>query len=296
VSDEATPITFDASGSYDPDGDALQYRWDFDNDGAWDTDWSTTPVVSYTWNDDWAGTAKLEVSDGEFTATDIVRVTVNNVAPAVEAGLDQEITAGDAVSFSGGFTDPGWLDTHAATWDFGDGVSQAGVLSEENNPPAAAGNVAGSHIYYDRGTYTVTLTVYDDDGGIGTDTLTVTVKPVPTTVNCEPDTLSLKGKGRWITVYIEFPDGYDVSRIDIDSVKLNYRVPAEADTKYGFVRNPEIADRDGDGLPELTVKFDREAVKQILQPGEAVIAVSGKVSHHGGLADFEGMAAISVSN
>jgi len=34
VVDENTPVVFDGSTSYDPEGDTLDYRWDFDNDGT----------------------------------------------------------------------------------------------------------------------------------------------------------------------------------------------------------------------------------------------------------------------
>ena len=41
-------------------------------------------------------------------------------------------------------------------------------------------------------------------------------------VNIDPDTLNVKSKGKWITAYIELPEGYDVNDIDINTVKLQY--------------------------------------------------------------------------
>ena len=59
--------------------------------------------------------------------------------------------------------------------NFGDGVVVPGTLIEENEEPDATGATTAKHIYSDPGTYTVTLTVTDDDGGVGTDTMQVTV-------------------------------------------------------------------------------------------------------------------------
>jgi hypothetical protein len=50
------------------------------------------------------------------------------------------------------------------------------------------------------------------------------------------------------------------------------------DPKYGFVKNPEVMDRDGNGYPELMVKFPRDDVKSILRPGTATLRVTGTVS------------------
>ena len=85
VADEGSPIIFDASGSYDPEGDLLEYRWDFDNDGIWETDWLAVPTVTYTYGDDFSGEVKLEVRDqiGK-TDEDTTTVNINNVAPTVE--------------------------------------------------------------------------------------------------------------------------------------------------------------------------------------------------------------------
>ncbi len=74
-------------------------------------------------------------------------------------------------------------------------------------------------------------------------------------------------------LYVKYPlpSGYDVDNIIMSSVKLNGAVPAEADLKYGFVKDPEIKDRDGDGLPELMAKFDRAAVQALVRPGDNVV-------------------------
>jgi len=163
---EGSPITFDASGSTDVDGDIVLYEWDWDNDGSYDES-TASPITSHTWTDDYAGTVGLRVKDDDgLTDTATASVTVHNVAPTVIAGPDQTVYVGQTVNFTGSFTDPGTKDIHTIFWDFGDGTNATGTLTP-------------THTYTATGNYAVTLTITDDDGGVKTDTLNVTVSPVP---------------------------------------------------------------------------------------------------------------------
>ena len=59
-------VRVDASDSFDDDGDELQFRWDWDNDGEYDTGWSSATGASTTYAT--GGTTyviKLEVRDEE---------------------------------------------------------------------------------------------------------------------------------------------------------------------------------------------------------------------------------------
>lgn len=102
--------------------------------------------------------------------------------------------------------------------------------------------------------------------GAGLLTSFASVSTIDATVSIHPDTLNCKhasaekAGGRWITVYIELPEDYDVGYINISSVLLDGVIPAESNSKYGFVKNPEMTDRNANGVPELMVKFDRHAV------------------------------------
>ncbi len=166
---EGTAVILDAGNSFDPDGGDLEYRWDVENDGIWDTSWSASPTHSHTWCDDHTGTVKVEVRDPlGLTDEDTASVTILNVPPVVDAGPDQNADEGQLVYFSGSFFDPG-CDTHITHWDFGDGTFDSGSLTT-------------THAYGDNGVYTVTLTVTDDDAGVGTDTLVVTVANVDPTI------------------------------------------------------------------------------------------------------------------
>lgn len=168
---ECAPVTFDGSLSADADGDPLQYRWDFTGDGTWDTQWSPLPTAANVWQEDCAGVALLQVSDGEATDADFAGVVVQNAAPQVRALAYSDTLEGSGAYVTATFTDAGALDTHEATIDWGDGTMSAATVEEAGG----SGAVAGNHIYADNGNYAVTVTVTDDDGAAGTATCTVRV-------------------------------------------------------------------------------------------------------------------------
>jgi len=119
--------------------------------------------LSKTYPDDGQFTVEVCVTDNDgAVGCGSLVVQVQNLLPVVDAGDDVAAQVGEAVPFSGSFSDPGLLDTHTISWDFGDGTSTSGTLT-----PA--------HGYAQAGSYTVTLQVTDDDRGVGTDTLTVQV-------------------------------------------------------------------------------------------------------------------------
>jgi hypothetical protein len=74
-------------------------------------------------------------------------------------------------------------------------------------------------------------------------------------VDIDPDTLNLDSKGRWITAYIGISGGFGLKLIDVSTILLNGTIPAE-------MWPTEIGDHDGDGVPELMVKFNRTAVRE----------------------------------
>ena len=150
-------------------------------------------------------------------------------------------------------------------WDLGDG-----------SPPSS--EVIVDHVYSSSGTYTARLTVTDEQGDSGNDTAVITVEeeqvPMTVEIDIDPDTLNLKSKGKWITVYVEI-SGADPRDIIADSVLLNDTLSPENDTKYGFVTNESsfIMDNDGDGIEERMFKFDRSAVQAMVSPAENVTLV-----------------------
>jgi PKD repeat protein len=147
----------------------------------------------YADNGDCTVTVIVTDDDGAVTS-DTFEVTVNNVAPTLDAGSDQTVNEGDLVSLDPAtFNDKGTLDTHTATIDWGDGsVVDIGTVNESPfGPPGSTagmdGTVSGNHVYADNGVYNVTVTVTDDDGAATSDTITITVLNVAPTVDAGVD-------------------------------------------------------------------------------------------------------------
>jgi glucose/arabinose dehydrogenase len=113
-------VTFDGTGSTDPDNDPLAYAWDLDGDGAYDDSTASRPTYTYTANGTYA--AGLRVTDGRGGSdTDSVTIRVGNTPPTATittpaAGTTWKV--GDVISFSGSATDPqdGTLPASALTW------------------------------------------------------------------------------------------------------------------------------------------------------------------------------------
>jgi len=123
--------------------------------------------------------------DDGASASDSFIVTVNNVAPVMDAGSDQIADEGSVVSLGGAvFDDLGTLDTHTATIEWGDGsLPVEGLVNQTSK------TVSGTHVYADNGVYTVLVTITDDDGASARDSFEVTVHnvaPLITSLVIEP--------------------------------------------------------------------------------------------------------------
>jgi hypothetical protein len=142
------------------------YSYDCTNDGTFEaTDVpDTTFDCSYPDNGVFTVLGRIKDKDGgssDYTSS----VTVHNVAPTVgpiTAPVDPA-QVNEEVNASADFTDPGVLDTHTAEWEWGDGSTSAGTVTETDG----SGSVSGTHSYDTPGVYTIKLTVTDKDGGIG---------------------------------------------------------------------------------------------------------------------------------
>ncbi len=104
----------------------------------------------------------------------------------------------------------------------------------------------------------------------------LSVNATDSEIDIDPDTINLGSNGKFIKAFIEVP-GYDVSGIDINTVMINKAIPAINDTKYGFVKDPTIEDRDDDDLMEYMAVFYRSDLIPILEVGNNTLGVTGKI-------------------
>lgn len=185
--DEGSILTVDGSGSYDLDGDTIRHYWDFDYDGQFEVHGPVVPYsdpagVPYSVDGPAVQPITLMANDAYGYRTSGTNVTVRNVPPTgsldnmEQPNQNMILPIVHELTFTGSYLDPGFVDTHEVTWDFGDGSVVPGtVLAEENAYPLATGVSSARHVYSRPGVYTVTMTVVDDDGGTHSDTTTVTV-------------------------------------------------------------------------------------------------------------------------
>jgi hypothetical protein len=173
-----------AGGGTDSDGSIVGYEWDLDGDGVFGETGAAAgrgaenvqnPTFSAAGLDGPSTYAvKFRVRDntGEFSPVVSAVVNVQNAAPTVTpiAGDDSRVRGQD-FNFSAQASDPGGAkDALEVSWDFGDGT----VIGY--HPATDSGALSVDHAYAAAGSYTVTLRVRDDDGGVTSVKKVVAVK------------------------------------------------------------------------------------------------------------------------
>jgi glucose/arabinose dehydrogenase/type 1 glutamine amidotransferase len=114
------PVRFDASGSTDPENQALTYEWDFDGDGAFD---ASGVAATHTYDAIGQYNARLRVTDTEGRSAAVsTPITVGNAAPTVTLTSPE----------NGGFFDGG----------------KAVIYDVEISDPEGTGDAACNRVHY----------------------------------------------------------------------------------------------------------------------------------------------------
>ena len=169
VTSGTAPLTvnFDGSSSSDADGTISSYAWDFGDGNS-----STAVNPSHTYSSAGTYTATLTVTDDQGavdTASITITVTTGSQNQPPIAVITATPTGGPSpliVAFSSASSSDADGSIVSYFWEFSDGRT-----TSRQNPRARFAN---------DGVYTVTLTVTDNEGATGSDTVTIVVGDVPT--------------------------------------------------------------------------------------------------------------------
>jgi uncharacterized protein YaiE (UPF0345 family)/uncharacterized protein YpmB len=148
-------ITFIGSGT-DSDGTVVGYRWDWTNDGTYDTDWLTTNTTTHSYSSTGTYTVRLQVKDDDdATSSDTAVVIINESTVQLYAPLAKTNGPYSALTFENiVFDGTQSSDTDGTitnyTWNLGDGTTAYGVTV--------------THSYNASGLILITLTIKDNDG------------------------------------------------------------------------------------------------------------------------------------
>nr|CBH38611.1 hypothetical protein, containing PKD domain [uncultured archaeon] len=106
------PITFDGTGSYDPDGTIESYEWDLDDDGEFDDATGSTPA--YTWNSEYTGNISLKVTDNDGKedidrSTVIVTEFIGDIVTLTKSGSPSTVAPGGTLSYTIKYSNAGTI-------------------------------------------------------------------------------------------------------------------------------------------------------------------------------------------
>ena len=171
VSDLSPVDTFTYAWSVTKDGDA--YAWSTNNDFTFTPDDNGSYVVTLTVTDDDGGVG----SDSET-------ITVTNAAPtATITGAPATSPEGTAITVGNSVSDLSPVDTFTYAWS----------VTKDGDAYASSTNDGFTFTPDDNGSYVVTLTVTDDDGGVTSDSTVVTIKNVAPTIAISGETTVSEG-------------------------------------------------------------------------------------------------------
>ncbi|OIR16676.1 MAG: hypothetical protein BEU04_01720 [Marine Group III euryarchaeote CG-Bathy1] len=165
---EGEEMQFSVSAT-DPEGDDIEYEWDFGDGSAKVSDSSTTHT--YLQDGDYSVTLSMKDEHRGYAPDTFINFTVSNLAPEVmDINATGDFVEGSEVSFTADSSDQGVNDILSYSWNFGDDSENV----TEINP---------SHTYDDDGAYTVTLIVCDDSDDCTSTSSDFNVSNIPPTID-----------------------------------------------------------------------------------------------------------------
>ena len=192
-------VSFDGSGSSDPDGGTLSYEWDLDGDGAYDDSTAVKPTYTYTTAKDYQ--VGLRVSDGQGTSDTLdqpLTISAGNTPPS--ATIDSPLSTttwkvGDTISFSGSATDQqdGTLGDTKLTWSLIMHHCSSQSSCHEHRVQEFAGVASSSFVAPDHEypSYLELRLSANDSGGL-TDTKSVRLDPKTVELSFRSDPAGLQ--------------------------------------------------------------------------------------------------------
>jgi PKD repeat protein len=230
-----------------------------------------------------------------FKAVTALPFESNKAPVAVLTPEVVSVTVGEAVEWdaSQSYDEDGTILSYE--WDYGDGavVPMALNTMTVDDTTDNSGKPQSSYVYYDSGTYAVTLTVTDDKGATATVQAEIRVNPIDVSVFFTPRKLNKKSKGKWITATIRVPQvpaGLDARMIEADSLFLvppngKAPIPAVVSKKHRnfskyFNKYSKKSKRKYRKASKLKVKFNRQDLIEALDgaTGEITLTVMGDIS------------------
>lgn len=262
-------ITFNASDSYDLDGYIVNHLWDFGDDTN-----TTGMIVEHSYVDNGVYNVTLTVTDDDG-ATDTASSTKTVLNRPPVASFTESTTTvytGEIIYFyaSSSYDPDGSIVSYF--WTFGDGINATGITVD--------------HAYADNGTYTVALTVTDNDGiTVSASATKIVLNRPPVAMFTESAETVLVGEVVYFNASTSYdPDGTIVSYFwDFGDGTNATAVTAEHAYADDGVYTVTLTVTDNDGTPAST-----NATKTVaITPPVAIFTESAETVYTGEVIAFD---------
>jgi DNA/RNA endonuclease G (NUC1) len=247
---EGSSFTLSINGATDPSSAdiaaGLQYHFDCGTGfGAWGSSSSITCSAA----DNPGYQTKGEIRDKDGAVSSYATFSgVNNVNPSVIVTAASAIVSGGTFNLTGGFMDPGQADgpwTYVINWGDGNSTGSTNVQ----------GALGGSHQYFTAGSYTVTLTVKDKDGGVGSASTTLQVGRVAGSMDVNPNEVDISNSGNGQVIVTAYGNSqFNAGSITLSSIRIGHTAP---DTEGNGSLMVSVSDVNHDGILDLVAHFER---------------------------------------